>query len=243
MIVATPLILFGLGMTLATQAGAKVGGALLGFTIIESIILVIALLSLYPVTVLLGGVTLRWFARAMGPAQLAAVSTRSSLATVPALLQAAETGPGSVPVFASYVLPLAGAMLKLSRAVTGPVKLLFLAHVLGIPLTAERVVIFAATVILISPATVGVPRVTPATRSLPAYVAAGIPAEYVLLLGAATAVTDVFQTVLNSTSYLSANVLVGRFASRREKEIVPEPVPVVRPLDGAPPKTSGGAAA
>lgn len=240
LLLATPLVLFGLGMTTATQAGATVGGALLGFTIIESVLLVIALAALYPVTVLLGGVTLRWFARAMLPAQIAAVSTRSSLATVPTLLKTAESGPGSVPAFASYVLPLAGAMLKLSRAVTGPVKLLFLAHVLGIPLTAERVVIFAATIILISPATVGVPRVTPATRSLPAYVAAGIPAEYVILVGAAVIVTDVFQTLLNTTSYMSANVLVGRFASRKEKAADPVAIPV-RSLEGR--ETSGGAAA
>jgi len=228
LLVATPVVLFGLGLTSAALSGARIGGALLAFTGVESLVLVAALLLLYPLTTLLGGVSWRWLVRALMPAQFTAAATRSSLATIPALLASAETGPGQARVFASYVLPLGGAMLKLSRSVTSPVKLLFLSHLLNIPLSAEQVVIFAATVILISPATVGVPRVTPATRSLPAYVAAGIPAEYVLLLGAATAVTDVFQTLLNTTGYMSANVLIGRFAAPREviAAAVTAPAPV-----------------
>jgi Na+/H+-dicarboxylate symporter len=95
------------------------------------------------------------------------------------------------------------------------VRLLFLAHLLGIPLTLERVVIFAATIILISPSTVGVPSVTSGTRSLPAYVAAGIPPEYVVLLGATTSIVDPILTLLNSTGYMTANVVIGRFVSGR----------------------------
>jgi len=120
---------------------------------------------------------------------------------------------------AGYVIPIAGALLKVSRAVSGTTKFLFLAAILGIPVTFERVVIFAATIILLSPSTVGVPRVTSGSRSLPAYVAAGIPAEYVVLLGATTAVTDVFLTMINTTGYFASAVLAHRLepkALRRE---------------------------
>jgi Na+/H+-dicarboxylate symporter len=213
LILATPVAIFAMGLSSAARAGLSIGGALLAFTGLDSAALLISLLVLYPVVVVLGGVSIRWFARSMWPAQLTAITTRSSLATIPALLASAEASSGPAAVFASYVLPLAGAVLKLSRAVSGPVKLLFLAHLLSIPLTAERIAIFIVTIILLSPTTMGVPRVTSGTRSLPAYVAAGIPPEYVVLLGATTAVTDVFMTVLNSTGYMAANVLIGRFAA------------------------------
>jgi Na+/H+-dicarboxylate symporter len=72
--------------------------------------------------------------------------------------------------------------------------------------------VFTATVLLMSPATPGVPSVASASRSLPAYVAAGIPAEYVVLLGATTWMMDMLMTLLNSTGYLAAAVLVDRFA-------------------------------
>ena len=243
LLLAVPVVLLALGLTTTAQAGVRVGGALLGFTLLEFVALFAAILALYGLTVVLGGVSLRWLVRALWPAQLIAITTRSSLATIPALLKSAEASTGPAQRYASYVLPLAGALLKLSRAVSSPVRLIFLAHLLGIPLTLERVVIFATTIILISPSTVGVPSVTSGTRSLPAYVAAGIPAEYVVLLGAATSITDMVLTFLNTTSYMSANVLVGRFASGKEKAAEPASSPVVRPLEGPGARaTSGGGA-
>jgi Na+/H+-dicarboxylate symporter len=111
------------------------------------------------------------------------------------------------------VVPLAGATLKLSRAISSPCKLIFLAHVLGISLTPLQLATFTVTILLISPATPGIPRVTSGMNSLPAYVAAGIPAEYVVLLGAVTGLTDVLMTVLNATGYMTSNVIVARLAT------------------------------
>lgn len=217
-----PLVMFALGIQSASRSGLMVGGMMLAFTGVETVGLLLALLMLYPLAVFLGGLPLRRFARALLPAQITAATTRSSLATIPALLKGAEELPFD-RASASAVIPLAGAVLKLSRAVSGPVKFLFLAYVLHIPIGLEQIVVFTATIILLSPSTVGVPRVTSGTRSLPAYVAAGIPAEYVVLLGATTAVTDVFMTVLNSTGYMTAAVLVGRFATGRAPAAAPTP--------------------
>ena len=113
------------------------------------------------------------------------------------------------------VIPFAGATLKLSRMVTSPVKLIFIAHFLGLPLSIEQIIVFTFTIILMSPLTVGLPTVVSGTRSLPAFVAAGIPPEYVVLLGATTWIVDVFLTMINSTGYMTATVLVARLLSRR----------------------------
>jgi Na+/H+-dicarboxylate symporter len=211
----TPVVLFALGLDTASRTGLAIGQAMLVFSAVEIVVLVIAIVALYPIGGLLGSVRIGTLARALWPAQIAAATTRSSLATVPTLLAEARSTIGLPEATSAFVLPLAGATLKLSRAVSGPVKLLFLAVVLGIPLGLTQVVVFTATMLLLSPTTLGVPRVMSTNRSLPAYVAAGIPPEYVVLLGATTALTDVFLTLINTTGYLVAAVLVSRAVGGR----------------------------
>ena len=215
LLVLTPLVIVALATRSAATSGLEVGRVMIAFTLVEIVVMLIALAALYPAAVIAGSVALSRFARSLFPAQLTAAATRSSLATIPALL---STTPvlGRPDSAIPYVVPLAGALLKLSRAVSGPVKLIFLASVVGVPLSVERIIVFTVTIILLSASTVGVPRVTSGSRSLPAYVAAGIPAEYVVLLGATTMITDIFMTVLNTSGYLTAGVIVDRCARARE---------------------------
>lgn len=212
----TPLVIFALCFRVAFESGLSIGGVLLGFTVLEMTCLLLSVVALYPAAVLLGRIPFREFARAVGPAQVVAMTTRSSLASLPALLRGAETSLRVPPTVSAAILPLAGATLKLSRAVSGPVKLLFLASVLGIHLEVSQVITFIITILLLSPTTVGVPRMVSGSRSLPAYVAAGIPGQFVVLLGATTFLVDVFMTLLNTTGYMTANVLLGRWGVPRQ---------------------------
>jgi len=241
---ASPVIIFALTCRMAGDAGLGVGGVVLAFVVIESVALVGCVGALYPLVAMFGRTGLVAFARAAVPSQLAALTTRSSLATVPSLMLAAEQSLGLSPVVTASVIPLAGATLKLSRAVSNSTKFLFLAHVLGITLTPGQVAVFTATVLLMSPATPGVPSVASASRSLPAYVAAGIPAEYVVLLGATTWMMDMLMTLLNSTGYLAAAVLVDRFAgAARSSSAVqarPGPWPRAAVYTGTNPRRDAG---
>jgi len=47
-------------------------------------------------------------------------------------------------------------------------------------------------------------------RSIPAYLAAGIPLEGVVLLNAIAPITDVFETLVNVTGDMAAAVIVTR---------------------------------
>ncbi len=207
-----PLVLLALGFRFALNSGLGVGKFLLVHLGVEVAIVLICLAALYPIAVLGGRLSPALFARAAFPAQAAAAASRSSASTIPILLRDARTGLGVPEAVSALVIPLAGAVLKLSPVVNYFVKFLFLAVVLGIPLSLEKLIVFEATVILLSPATQGIPSVIPAIRALPAYVAAGIPAEYVILLGSTRAFVDIFLSVLNSTGYLTVTVLVSRFA-------------------------------
>lgn len=217
----TPVVMLAIGFTSALTSGFVVGEAILAYAALEIALTIVAIAMLYVVIATASRVSLVRFARAVWPAQLAAAATRSSLATLPLLIRAAEGDLRLHKETAGAVLPVAGATLKLSQAVSHPVKLLFLATVLGLDVTPERLLIFSATIMLLSASVPGVPSVTSGNRSLPAFIAAGIPVEYVVMMGVATSLSDVFQTVLNSTGYITAATLVDRVGVRATHPSVP----------------------
>ncbi len=222
-----PVLVFALGLRSSVNSGLAVGQLLLAYIVVELVVLLFCTGALYPLTALGGRVPLHRFARAVFPAQVTAAASRSSLATVPVLIREADAALEIPSKISALVIPLGGATLKLSRAVSGPVKLLFLAHFLGLALSPGQILVFAMTTILLSPSTAGVPSVMSGARSLPAFVAVGIAPEYVMLFGATTAILDVVLTVLNTTGYLSATVLVSRLLSSRAARArqVPTPAP------------------
>ena len=65
------------------------------------------------------------------------------------------------------------------------------------------------TLFLLSFSTAGIPSVG-TVRSIPAYLAAGIPLEGVVLLNAIAPITDVFETLVNVTGDMAAAVIVTR---------------------------------
>ena len=223
LIYITPAVVFALAVTSGSRAGLRIGGAMLAFVGIEIAAVFIVLAALYVLLFLAGGVAPGALVRAFLPAQLTAMTTRSSLATIPALL--AGSGALRIPAAVSaYVIPLGGGVLKISRALSGAVKFVFLVHLLNIPVSLEQVVVFITTILVLSPSTVGMPSISSTGRSLPAYVAAGIPAEYYVLLAPLTGLTDMFLTLLNTSGYAAATVLVARFARPRATVTGPAPV-------------------
>lgn len=219
-----PPILFALAFRSASQSGLGIGGALLAFVVIWAIVLVCCIAAQYPVAAIGAGLSISRFAHALFPAQVVAVASRSSVATVPVLLREAGATLDVPAKVSSLVIPAGAAILKLSQAVSPPLRLLFLASVLGISLEPRQLLIFMVTVVLMSPGIAGVPRMVSGAHSMPAYVAAGIPPEYVLLLTPLNAVVDVLLTLLNTTGYMTVNVLVarrvfGRFAARAEDSV------------------------
>lgn len=225
-VLVTPLAVFALAYRMSSGDDVTLGGMLLAYVGVELTALAAGLAMLYAVVVLTGSAPFGRFARAAGASQLVAVTTRSSLATVPPLMRDAQAKLGVPAEVAAYVLPLAGAMLKVSRAVTSPAKLIFLAAVMGLNLSWLQTATAVGLLLLQSPTTTGVARVTSGARSLPIYVAVGIPGEYALLVGTATAVTDWLMTLVNTTSYLSATALVARWIG------APASVPAAEPASG-----------
>lgn len=215
-LIATPLGVFALTYTPALRAGAGAAGMLGVFIALVCALLALFTLLLYPATAIFGRVPMRTFARGVAPAQLVAVSTRSSIASLPALIDGATRILRLPATATSFVLPLTVAVFKVNRTISTTAKLLFVAHVYNVPLHASTIVVFLATVILLSFSAVGVPDGGAAFTTLPAYLAAGLPIEAIIVLEATTTIPDVFKTLLNVTGDMSAATILSR--TEREAE-------------------------
>ncbi len=153
----TPAGVFALSYVLALRTGGQAAGILTVYIAIVCGLLLLFTLLLYPVTAVLGRTTMRTFARAAAPAQLVAVSTRSSVAALPALIEGGRTHLRLPAPFTGFVLPLSVSLFKVNRTISSLVKLFFLAHVYGISLRPAAIATFLAIETILSFGTAGVP--------------------------------------------------------------------------------------
>jgi proton glutamate symport protein len=207
---ATPLGVFALTYSPALSAGAGAAGMLGAFILLVSALLLVFTLLLYPVTALFGRTSMRAFARAVAPAQLVAVSTRSSIASLPALIEGATQHLRLPAASTGFVLPLTVAVFKINRPISSVAKVLFIAHVYGVTLSAGTIAAFLVTVMLLSFSSAGLPDGGTAFATLPAYLAAGLPIEAIIVLEATTTIPDIFKTLLNVTGDMSAAAMLSR---------------------------------
>lgn len=207
---ATPVGVFALTYSPALRAGAGAAGMLGAFILLVSALLLVFTLLLYPVTAIFGRTSMRTFARAVAPAQLVAVSTRSSIASLPALIEGATQYLRLPATSTGFVLPLTVAIFKINRPISTMAKLLFIAHVYAVPLSAGTIAVFLATVMLLSFSSAGVPDGGTAFATLPAYLAAGLPIEAIIVLEATTTIPDIFKTLVNVTADMSAATMLSR---------------------------------
>jgi Na+/H+-dicarboxylate symporter len=120
------------------------------------------------------------------------------------------------------VLPLTVSLFKVNRTISSTAKLLFLAHVYGISLNATTIATFVATVVVMSFSSAGLPGGGSAFKTLPAYIAAGLPIEGIIIAEAVETIPDIFKTVLNVTGDMTAATLLSR--SSRVAALASSPV-------------------
>src|SRR5262249_25703320 len=175
-----------------------------------SILMLLFTALLYPLSAFVGKTRIVDFARAVAPAQLIAVSTRSSIAALPALVESGRDRLRLPAAGTSFVLPLGVSLFRVNRPISAIVKLMLVAHVYGIQLRPTAIMVFLATVVIISFTAAGIPQSGPGLKTLPAYVAAGVPIEGIIVLEAVEAIPDIFKTMLNVTGDMSAATLLTR---------------------------------
>ncbi|HEY2431092.1 MAG TPA: cation:dicarboxylase symporter family transporter [Vicinamibacterales bacterium] len=205
----TPLGVFVLLLPLAAHLGGALAGAIGFYIAAYSAAALVCVAILYPTVRLGAGLPMRRFARAALPGQLIAFSSSSSLASLPALVEAAETELALPAEVTGFVLPVAAAMFKIAGPVSWTVGALFVGWFYHVPLHAPQLATIACASVFLAFAAPGIPRGA-FIMLTPLLVAVGLPAEGVGLLIAIDAIPDTFASVLNSTGLLTATVLVAR---------------------------------
>lgn len=205
-----PIGVFALAYAVGAKAGAAAFGALLHYVIVVSSVGIVIWLLAYPVAVFGGRLRLLDFARAVAPSQAVAISTQSSLASLPAMLRSAEAL--EVPVAASgVVLPLAVAVFRVTGPAMNLAVVLYVAHWFGIALGPAQIAAGVAAAALTTLGAVSLPgQISFVTSIAPIGIAMGIPVEPLLLLIAVENIPDIFRTLGNVTMDVAATATVAR---------------------------------
>lgn len=206
-----PLGVFGLAYALGARTGFGSAHAIIALLILVATACLIYTCALYVVAVVVGKVPIVRFARAIAPAQVVGFSSRSSLATLPAMIEAGKTQLGLPAAATGFVLPLAVSTFKLGATIAITTSSLFLARVYGVPITPAQVASIAMSAVLLSFSVPGIPGGV-LLIMVPVLASVGIPAEGVGILLAVDVIPDMFRTVTNVTADMVAAVIVSRSA-------------------------------
>jgi Na+/H+-dicarboxylate symporter len=204
-----PIGVFALTVPLALRVGASVVGAVAVFLLVHCGLLVVLGALFYLLAATLGRQPLGRFARAALPAQIVAVSTRSSVAALPAMIDGAERVLGIPPVIAGFGLPFAISMFRVNTPLSWIVSGLFVAELYGVPLGMSGVAIIGAGGVLMSLSVPGIPSGGLFILA-PLFLAAGLPVEGIGILIALDAIPDMFKTTVIVTGDLAATALLAR---------------------------------
>ena len=209
-LLAGPLGVFMLAYVVAAQTGAAALGALAHYVAVVASMGILVLIFAYIFAVLVARLKLTDFARAAVPAQAVAISTQSSLASLPAMLRGIEM-LGVRRQIADVVLPLAVALYRATSPSMNLAVALYVAHWYGIQLTPTQIAAGVATAAVTTMGSVSLPGTVSFVASIaPICVAMGLPVEPLALLIAVETIPDIFRTVGNVTMDVALTAAIDK---------------------------------
>lgn len=203
-----PLGVFGLAYALGAHTGLQGAHLIAALWIVVAAACIVYIVALYLIAVFAGRVSLIRFARAIAPAQIVGFSSRSSLASLPPMIEAAEALE-LPPAITGFLLPLAVSTFKLGATIAITTSSLFLARMYGVPISPSQLASIAISAVLLSFSVPGIPGgvlliMVPVLRSV------GIPAEGIGILLAVDVIPDMFRTLTNVTADMTAALITAR---------------------------------
>jgi Na+/H+-dicarboxylate symporter len=206
-LVLAPVGVFALAVPLAVRLGAAALGAVAAYIVITVVMSLAAIGALYPL-VAVRGTNLRAFARALLPAQGIAISARSSLAALPALIEGARELGLPKPI-QGFFLPFSTSLFRLGAAVALPAGVLFIARIYGVTLEPAQLLTVGVTSVLLSLSVPGIPGGSILIMA-PVLLGVGLPVEGIGILLAVDTIPDMFRTTANVTGTMAAATILGR---------------------------------
>jgi Na+/H+-dicarboxylate symporter len=202
-----PIGAFALAVTIATRLGNATAEVILFYLLSQVIVLTVIGALMYVIVPMLARIPISRFARAMLPADVVVVTTRSSLAALPAMIDTAERMLKLPTTVVSFGLPFGVSLLRASTAVSWVVSALFLGKLYGVPLALPQLLGLAAASVAMSFAVPGIPS-GGYLIAAPYFLAVGLPVQGIGILIALDAIPDIFKTLVNVTAHMAATLLL-----------------------------------
>ena len=203
---------YGVGFQSGGGAFAALGHYVLTVTAMGTFVLVLA----YAIAVGVGRTGFARFAAAVLPAQAVALSTQSSLASLPAMLDSAGR-LGLRASTAEFVLPLAVVIFRATSAAMNLAVVYYIAALAGIEIPPTIAVAGILIAAVISLSAVSLPGSISFVVSIgPIALAMGVPVQPLALLVAVEMLPDLMRTLGNVTMNVAVTSAVDRSAQTSE---------------------------
>jgi Na+/H+-dicarboxylate symporter len=203
-------------LALAFSVGASAGGAAFAglghYIVLISVIGILVTLWAYPIGAIWGRAGFGTFGKAMIAPQSVAISTRSSLASLPAMLAAARV-IGVRDQVADVSLPLSVALFRATGPAMNTAVAFYVAHWLGYEPTMTQMIAATAVGAVMSYGAISLPGEVSFISSIaPIAMALGVPIAPLALLVAVEMVPDIFRTLGNVSMDVAVTTAVDRSA-------------------------------
>jgi Na+/H+-dicarboxylate symporter len=205
-----PVGVFALALSVGVASGSGAFAALAHYILLISGLGFVVLVAGYVLAVVGARRGLLAFTRAMVPSQAVAISTQSSLASLPAMLQSCRL-LGVRETTSDFVLPLAVALFRATGPVMNLGVAIYVAHLAGVELTPQAIAAGVAVALLTTISSVSLPgAISFVTAIGPIAIAMGVPVEPLALLVAVEMLPDIMRTLGNVTMDVAVAATVDR---------------------------------
>jgi Na+/H+-dicarboxylate symporter len=183
--------------------------ALVFYVLVTAVVSVVVTAALYLVAALSRVVSMGQFARAMLTPQIIGFTSRSSVAALPAMIEASEQQLKLPDEVTRAFLPFLVSIFRVAGSIVICVGAVFVAWLYGIPLHGNQLLTVGLLSMVLSFAVPGIPS-GGIFVSAPVLAAVGLPVEAIGILLAVDPLSDMFRTVANVTAHLSLSTLAAR---------------------------------
>ena len=209
-LVVAPVGILALAFGLGAAAGGAAFATLVHYIVLVSAIGLLITLAAYPLALIVGRVPLKRFSRALLPPEGIAISTRSSLACLPAMLTSARE-LGVRDEVADVSLPIAVALFRATGPAMNTAVAIYVAYAVGMHPGPGAIIAAILVGAVMSYPAISLPgEISYISSIAPIALALGAPIAPLALLVAVEMIPDIFRTLGNVTFDVALTTLVDR---------------------------------
>lgn len=218
MLVLAPIGVFALGYAVAVETGLAALGGLAHYVAAVSSIGIALTLIAYGFAFAVARLKPTVYSRAVLAPQAVAISTQSSLASLPAMLKASEA-VGVPAERADVILPIAVALFRFTGPAMNLAVAIYVAHIFGLELDAATLAVGVGVATMTSLASVSLPgTISFITAISPIAAAMGVPIAPLAILVAVEQLPDIFRTLGNVTMDVAVTAAIDKSVPQEEPQ-------------------------